>query len=516
MYAGESGKPRSLRPVRHATQQIVPRGILAPLAVVTIAAALGALVAISPVMALAATAGMVGLGLLSLGRAMVPVFHLSVVAILAGYAFLGRGLAHLGAPPIYVGEVVLGIAVIAIAVSLSGARWSYVHLALAAFCAWGLVRTLPFIGSHGLDALRDAVAWGYAIFAVAISLTVRPEHFEAILRLYRRATPMFVLWVPLAAVLAIGFSGLLPRAPGSEVPIVVFKGGDMGVHLAGVGAFMILGLGGGAAVAFRDVVVWTAWLMAVVTAGAVNRGGLLAASMMLASIAFVRVTARWFVLVFVGLLLVTVAGLADPRIDLGLSRRISVDQIVANVTSIFDSRAPEGLEGTKQWRLRWWNTILGYTLDGPHFWLGKGFGVNLADDDGFQLTADHSLRAPHNGHLEILARSGVPGLSLWVLVQLAFGAALIRAAMRAWAAGLRQWVAITGWILAYWLASLVNASFDVYLQGPQGGIWYWAIIGLGIAAVTSVNTLTREDPTGQISRGGRRTILTMKPGTMDA
>jgi hypothetical protein len=460
-------------------------------ATILVAVALGLLAAISPVVAVAAAAVLAAIGLLSLGPAMVPLFQVSLVAILAGYAFLGRGVAHLGVPPIYVGEVVLGTALIAIVVSLGRARWSIVHLAILAFVAWGAIRTVPYIGLYGIDALRDAVAWGYAVFAVAVSLTVRAGHFEAIVRIYRRVIPIFVYWVPLAAVVTVAFAGILPRAPGSEVPIVVFKGGDMGVHLAGVGAFMILGLGSTAAVGLRDAIVWTGWLLAVVTAGAVNRGGLLAASMIMTSIMFVRATARWFLLVFVGLVLVAVVGLADPQIDLGFSRRISLDQIVANVTSIFDSHASEGLEGTKTWRLRWWNTIFDYTLDGPYFWDGKGYGVNLADDDGFQILADHSLRAPHNGHLEILARSGVPGLALWVLLQIAFGLTLLRAAARARAADLRQWVAIVGWIFAYWLAALVNASFDVYLQGPQGGIWYWTIIGLGIAAATTIDGLVK-------------------------
>ncbi len=420
---------------------------------------------------------------------MIPVFHVSLVAILAGYAFLGRGLAHLGVPPVYVGEVVLGVGLIAIAVSLPGARWSATHLAIAAFAAWGAIRTVPYLGIYGLDALRDGVTWGYAVFAVAVSLTVRAEHFEAIIRLYRRLLPVFVAWVPLAAVVTIAFAGALPQAPGSEVPIVVFKGGDMGVHLAGVGAFLILGLGGSAAVGLREVAIWAGWILAVVTAGAINRGGLLAASMMMTAVLFVRVTARWFVLVAVGIILAAVVGLADLRVDLGLSRQISFDQIITNVTSIFDSNTSENLEGTKEWRLRWWTTIVDYTVGGPYFWTGKGYGVNLADDDGFQLLADHSLRAPHNGHIEILARSGVPGLTLWILLQVVFGISLLRAAARAWAAGLRRWVAILGWILAYWLAFLINASFDVYLQGPQGGIWYWSIIGLGIAAAMAVNGL---------------------------
>jgi len=42
------------------------------------------------------------------------------------------------------------------------------------------------------------------------------------------------------------------------------------------------------------------------------------------------------------------------------------------------------------------------------------------------------------------------------------------------------WQRVDIWILAYWMAFLVNATFDVFLEGPQGGIWFWSIFGFGI------------------------------------
>jgi hypothetical protein len=39
------------------------------------------------------------------------------------------------------------------------------------------------------------------------------------------------------------------------------------------------------------------------------------------------------------------------------------------------------------------------------------------------------------------------------------------------------------WILSFWLAFMVNAAFDVFLEGPQGGVWFWSLIGFGIAAL---------------------------------
>ncbi len=48
------------------------------------------------------------------------------------------------------------------------------------------------------------------------------------------------------------------------------------------------------------------------------------------------------------------------------------------------------------------------------------------------------------------------------------------------------------WILAYWLALIVNMSFDVYLEGPQGGIWFWCLVGYIIALTLYQDSLTEQ------------------------
>jgi hypothetical protein len=460
---------------------------------IVIAAGLGALTAIAPLLGVGAGLAAFVAWLLSYGKRMIPVFHVGLVIILIGYAFLGKGMAYVGVAPIYVGEMVLVLALLAIAVSVSGARWHPFHLVLLAFMAWGLIRTVPYIAIYDIDALRDGVSWGYGVFAIAVSLTVRREHIDQLLRLYDRFIPWFVFWVPIAAILYVTAADIMPTAPGSSEPIVSFKAGDAGVHLAGIGAFMVLGLRPSTAGAVKDWVIWAGWLIALGISGAISRGGLLAAAMMATSIVFARNGARWVSLVLVGLFLFAVIGLVNPEVDVGLERKLSFDQVVENAVSVVAGRKDDPvLEGTKAWRLRWWTKIVDYTVDGPYFWYGKGFGVNLADADGFQVNADGSLRAPHNGHLELLARGGVPMLALWILVQVAFGITMLRAALRAHAAGLDRLLKVTGWIIAYWLALLVNASFDVYLQGPMGGIWYWSIIGLGIAVAGFIAREARE------------------------
>jgi len=169
----------------------------------------------------------------------------------------------------------------------------------------------------------------------------------------------------------------------------------------------------------------------------------------------------------------------------------TVEQLIENIRSLFTDVPDPGLEGTKNFRLAWWGTIVDYTVFGEHFWTGKGFGVNLADDDGFQSTADGSLRAPHNSHLTVLARMGVPGFLLWVALQAAFAVGLLRALYASRLRGSTVLAGTAAWLLAYWVAMMIATSFDPYLEGPQGGIWYWVVIGAGLV----VMRLTRQAST---------------------
>jgi hypothetical protein len=40
------------------------------------------------------------------------------------------------------------------------------------------------------------------------------------------------------------------------------------------------------------------------------------------------------------------------------------------------------------------------------------------------------------------------------------------------------------WILGYLAAFVVMTSFDVFLEGPMGGIWFWVMIGVAAVYMT--------------------------------
>jgi hypothetical protein len=118
-------------------------------------------------------------------------------------------------------------------------------------------------------------------------------------------------------------------------------------------------------------------------------------------------------------------------------RPVSAHQILENAKSIVGQSGRQ-TEGTKEWRLNWWNIIINDTLYGPSFWTGRGFGINLADAVGFGGTNPHrnpSLRSPHSAHMTLLARAGVPGVVLWSIVLISWVGMQLNAMLSARARG---------------------------------------------------------------------------------
>lgn len=411
-------------------------------------------------------------------------FWNSFALLLLGYAVVGRGVAYIGVAPIFVGEMVLMLGVIAVCMSKqrlmiprSPALWT-----LILFVIWCAARTVPYVGRYGTDALRDAAIWAYGAYAIVLStlLANDPQRLPQLLTRFRKFAWALVIVAPMLLVLQKVLKDSLPSLPGTDANILSLKGGDVCVHLTGAFAFLTL---------FTPVAYATPLVMLMPITLGLNmlvRAGLVTFTLGTTLLTLLRprnpLLARLAVAVLLG---VGIMWAFDIRFrpDPDNPREVSTDQLISNFLSTIGQSNKEGLDGTKEWRMQWWNAIIDYTFHGPYFWTGKGFGVNLATEDGYQVEKEETLRSPHNGHMTVLARTGVPGLSLWAMLQIAWGATLGYAYIRATRAGDRKWANLFVMLLVYWVAFLTNASFDVFLEGPMGGIWYWSLIGLGIGAV---------------------------------
>jgi hypothetical protein len=402
---------------------------------------------------------------------------------LAGYAILGKGFAYLGVPPLYMGEIMLLLGLVTALRSgcLPAAMASVPSLLLLAFIALVVAACVRDFGRYGMETLRDSViaVYGAYAFIVAALVVARPGRIETIISYFRRFTTWFILVAPVLLVLSFMLSQRLPALVTGS-PFFFVRPGEAAVHLTGAVAFSLLG--------FRREN-FTTSLMMVLAAGMVmaqSRGGMM--SFVIPTILAASFAKDRRLILRLGVLAVAVGAVgavATANLRGFQGRSLDVSQAVANVTSIFGSSDTGNLDGTKAFRLRWWGSIVNYTFRGDYFWTGKGFGINLAEADGFVVGLDNPrggppLRSPHNGHLTVLARAGIPGIALWVGLLVSWFAMMARNAWTAFRRGEPSWARFCIFIICYVLSIIIDASFDVALEGPMIGVWFWSMIGLGL------------------------------------
>lgn len=442
-----------------------------------------------------------------------PLFLSSLGILLLGYAFQGRGFAYLGAPPLYVGEIMLLLGLATLAISRVHWKLSMLEMCLLVFMVLGAVQTVPYYSIWGMDAIRDAATWYYATFAIIVSLLLTESRLRFAIRAYAKVVPFLVVWMLMMPAFVRLVADKLPHFPGSPLPIVsVMKPGDRSIILVGVAAFVLTGLHlrRTSKLRINPVFFWACWFAGAVTVAASNRGGMLSMALAMIFLLVLQPTREWLKPVTIGAAFISLLLIVNPTIDIGRSRSVSATQITANITSIFsdDTESLGGVQGTKEWRLNWWRDIYNDTVEGPDFWHGKGFGINLANEYGYDLKENdgQGLRSPHNIHMTILARMGVPGLVLWAGILVTFAAQMLQALINARRAGDTWHMQVIGWLFAIWLASLVNASFDVFLEGPQGAIPFWCVFGAGLATLRFTG---RTDSSGKkpSSSQARETML---------
>ena len=424
------------------------------------------------------------------GRSWEDRYLLLLLVLLAGYAAIGKGFAYIGYPPLFIGEsVLLCGTVIFIRMNLVFACVTTLPaIVLAVMMAWTLARTLPFVASYGFDAPRDSVLIMYGAFSfIVIALLLHDgRRLGSILDVYRRFLAVFLPVLPILFFLSQYAKDWPPDIPGTEVRSILIGAGEAPVHLAGAAVFAMAGF-------YRPSILALVGLVStLLMASSLNRGGMLAFLIPVLGAAILLGKFRALALVLVsGIALFAVAYtaervLTDPLETAGQTvRQVRPSQFVANIQSIAGQHTDEKLEGSRRWRLQWWDIILDDTIrGGPHFWNGRGYGLNLAVADGYGggRTA-HPLRSPHNVHMTILARAGVTGLALWLLFLIVWFGTMGAAYLHARLSGEQTWAGLFLFIACYTGASLINATFDVALEGPMQGIWFWCLVGFGIGSV---------------------------------
>jgi hypothetical protein len=414
--------------------------------------------------------------------------------LLAGFMFGDRGFAYLHVPgtPLFVGEIALAIITVYLIcfypITNPDLR-SPVRLALGVFLVFSAFRTLPYLGEHGFDALRDASQWYYGLLAFFVADFVRRRGIRPIVRWFGKLVPWFVAWAPVSLVL--GQVLTQPLVPDSDVPIWAHRGSNTSVLITGVLGFMWMLDEKDTGITQRQRGILTAVSgVFLVVAGIQNRGGLIAAIAGLALIYwFARSGQRHFVGVISTVVIIVglIFAVADIRVSFfSNSREISAEQLVENLVSVVnpDAVATSGdLVGNSSWRMDLWSAVFrDVNFNAP--FLGRGYGVSLGELYGFEGAGETELRNAHNSHMTIFARSGYLGVGLWFAMWAIWYILMIRSRRALAARGLRVEAGVAVVAMAVALAVLVNAVFDPSIEGPPVSAWIWSIFGLGLGLMT--------------------------------
>jgi hypothetical protein len=321
-----------------------------------------------------------------------------------------------------------------------------------------------------LDLIRDSFIfqYGWFVFILFLFKDKIEQVWETLFFIYK--------WFPFVALLNFILQYFVPFfetvTPFGGIPILLYKNGDMGVQLL-ISTLLLL-------YTFeKKPLKWRVLLSLVIALdflilASYSRSGIVAfLSSMLCFIYFnkdiqlqsrVRLLLKYLPVI---LLIVTPIYINIKVTENFQGRSVGFEQIKNNFSSIIGGTTDATSEDNVVWRLVWWAKILDYSFSAPNFFIGKGLGMSLATDDDI-ITLDENLRSPHNFHLNIMARFGILIFLIWTYFLIQVLKPLFK----------KQLIARRLLIGCILFAFLINASFDVFLEGPMGAFPFWTWVGL--------------------------------------
>jgi Ca2+/Na+ antiporter len=337
-----------------------------------------------------------------------------------------------------------------------------------------LVGGIYFIAGLGsftiITLLRDASILFYIGFFLSLFL------FHSSWKIFLSKLITLYAWYPVIAFISYQLSAHVEEYREfilfGDTPFALVKFGDMAVHLLVTSLLIAAGL-----IRYRfSLLIINLFLILylILVIASYTRGGLLAYSLPLIIYLYQsrHKFSEWFtksrVLIMGFVVALSVVIYLNSRGDENFQgRALGFEQVSKNVLSLFSEQEDGALTDNKLWRLAWWYKIVTDAFELKKGLIGVGVGPNLTllGDIG---TDDEQLRSPHSIHLTILARFGIPLFLLWLYwVYLQFRRI-----------NSKEESDFSKIILFILLGFIINASFDVYLEGPMGAFPFWTWVGI--------------------------------------
>jgi len=384
------------------------------------------------------------------------------------YVFLNKGVAYT-----YLVEALWFFGILLLLMNRKKVEliWNKTTKLLLFFITIGFIYIIRGFTKYDIiDLIRDSFMfqYGWFVFILFLFKDKTAQIWETLFFIYK--------WFPFLALLNFILQYFIPFfetvAPFGGIPILLYKNGDMGVQLL-ISTLLLLFTFEKNSFKLRVLLSLVIALDFLILAS-YSRSGIVAFLASLVCFIYfnkdiqlqsrVRLLIKYLPLI---LLIVTPIYINIKVSENFQGRSVGFEQIKNNFSSIVGGTTDATSEDNVVWRLVWWAKIIDYSFSSPNFFIGKGLGMSLATEDDI-ITLDDSLRSPHNFHLNIMARFGVLLFMIWTyfLIQ------IIKPLFKKQLQGRRL---LIGCIL---LAFLINASFDVFLEGPMGAFPFWTWLGL--------------------------------------
>ena len=322
-----------------------------------------------------------------------------------------------------------------------------------------------------INVVKDSFVFNYASFTIILFLFI--EDLETI---WKKLEKIYK-WYPIVPLLSFSIFNLFPSLDSvkifGDVTIMNHKHSDMAIHLLISTIFFINNQSKG--INKYQYLIFLLIIFDFLMISSYSRSGII--SFFISIICFLYFNnekvidinlKRFFKLVVIGFIIILPI-YANIQIQENFQgRTIGFEQLKNNFMSIVTSNedVPATLEDNKIWRLVWWGKIINYSFTPEYFFTGRGLGMSLVKTDG--IDADDDLRSPHNFHLTIMARFGVIIFILWMSFLVLIFYDYFKRKLNG-----KRFL-----IVSILLAFIINASFDVFLEGPMGAFPFWTFIGI--------------------------------------
>ncbi len=181
---------------------------------------------------------------------------------------------------------------------------------------------------------------------------------------------------------------------------------------------------------------------------------------------------------FVSLFLVIIAILIVDIYGFEIKGRVSDISLlffVDHIQSIFLTGDSVGVE-TSRWRIDLWLEVLNtWRSTFSSIVFGSGFGDPLTHHI---LTGGAEIRQPHNTHLTVLARMGLIGLFIWLLILARIIYLLIRVLKISTKKTLERGIVV--WLILFYMLGLLLTSVQPWLEFSYGAIPFFVVLGFAV------------------------------------